>query len=79
MEFYDRGRKNGDFESGIRSALEAILVSPNFVFRLEQRPAGVKHGQVFRIADVDLASRLSYFLWNTFPDDELLKVAQQGQ
>ncbi len=78
MTFYERGRKNGDFEAGIRSALEAILVSPNFVFRLEQRPAGVKPGQVFRIADVDLASRLSYFLWNTFPDDELLKVAQQG-
>jgi hypothetical protein len=79
MTFYERGRKSGDFEAGIRAALEAILVSPNFVFRLEQRPAGVKPGQVFRIADVDLASRLSYFLWNTYPDEELLKTAQQGR
>ncbi len=79
MSFYDRGRKNGDFESGIRFALEAMLVSPNFVFRLEQTPATVKPGQTFRIADLDLASRLSYFLWNTFPDEELLAVARQGR
>ncbi len=79
MTFFENGRKNGgNFESGIRAALEAILVSPNFVFRIEQRPASVKPGQVFRIADVDLASRLSYFLWNTYPDDELLTVAQKG-
>jgi len=79
MTFYERGRKNADFETGIRSALEAILISPNFVFRFEQVPAGVKPGQVYRIADVDLASRLSYFLWNTFPDEQLLSVARQGK
>jgi hypothetical protein len=79
MTFYERSRKNADFETGIRSALEAILVSPNFVFRFEEVPAGVKPGQIYRISDVDLASRLSYFLWNTFPDDELLNVARQGR
>ena len=79
MSFYDRARKGADFETGVRSALEAILVSPNFVFRLEQTPAAVKPGQVFRIADLDLASRLSYFLWNTYPDDELLGAARQGR
>ena len=78
MTFYDRGRKDADFEAGIRSALEAILVSPNFVFRFEEVPAGVKPGQVYRISDVDLASRLSYFLWNTFPDEELLTAARKG-
>jgi len=79
MTFYEHGRKNGDFEAGIRSALEAILVSPNFVFRVEEAPTGVKPGQIYRITDVDLASRLSYFMWNTFPDEELLAVARQGR
>jgi hypothetical protein len=79
MTFFENGRKAGNFESGIRSALEAILVSPNFVFRFEEVPAGVKPGQVYRISDVDLASRLSYFLWNTFPDQELLNIARQGR
>src|SRR5262249_46394289 len=79
MTFYDRGRKNGSFEAGIRSALEAILVSPNFVFRVEETPPGVKPGQLYRISDIDLASRLSYFLWNTYPDKELLTVANQGR
>ncbi len=79
MSFYENGRKNGDFEEGIRSALQAILVSPNFVFRLEQTPAAVRPGQIYRIADIDLASRLSYFLWNTYPDPELLDAARQGR
>jgi cytochrome c551/c552 len=79
MTFYEGGRKNSNFEGGIRAALEAILVSPNFVFRIEERPDGVKPGQVYRISDVDLASRLSYFLWNTYPDEELLTAARQGK
>ncbi len=79
MGFFEKGRKGADFESGIRTALEAILVSPNFVFRMEEVPATVKPGQIYRISDIDLASRLSYFLWNTFPDDELLNVARQGR
>jgi uncharacterized protein DUF1592/uncharacterized protein DUF1588/uncharacterized protein DUF1595/uncharacterized protein DUF1585/uncharacterized protein DUF1587 len=79
MGFYDRARKTGDFEAGIRMATQAILISPKFVFRFEQVPATVKPGQTYRIADLDLASRLSYFLWNTLPDDELITLASQGR
>ena len=75
MRFYENGRKTGDFEAGIRTALQAILASPHFVFRLEEVPAGVRPGQNYRISDVDLASRLSFFLWAAGPDDELLAAA----
>jgi mono/diheme cytochrome c family protein len=68
----------GDFESGIRMALQAILASPRFLFRLEEAPAVVKPGQNYRITDLDLATRLSFFLWGAGPDDELLKIAQRG-
>ncbi len=68
----------GDFESGIRMALQAILASPRFLFRLEQVPATARPGQNYRIADLDLASRLSFFLWGSVPDAELVKVAQGG-
>ncbi len=78
MSFFDRGRKT-DFETGIRTAVQAILASPKFVFRLEQQPATVKPGQTYRITDLELASRLSYFLWNTLPDAELLNIASQGR
>jgi hypothetical protein len=77
--FYEAGRKKGDFESGIREALQAVLASPQFIFRLERAPAGVKPGQTYRISDIDLASRLSYFLWSTVPDKELVDVAMKGQ
>lgn len=76
MAFYRQGRKDGDFESGIRLALQAILASPRFLFRLEQ--ASAKAGQSYRIGDVELASRLSFFIWGTGPDAELLDAAQQG-
>jgi len=79
MSFYDQGRKNADFESGIRLSLQALLTSPDFVFRLESVPATVKPGQIYRVSDVELASRLSYFLWSTPPDQELLSVATQGR
>ncbi len=80
MTFYEQGRKKGgDFESGIRSSLEAILASLDFVARVEQTPVGVKPGQTYRIGDLELASRLSYFLWNTAPDDELITLASQGR
>ena len=79
LGFYEMGRKGGDFESGIRTALQAILASPYFVFRLEQRPANVKPGQNYRIGDPELASRLSYFLWSTAPDDELIALAAVGK
>jgi cytochrome c553 len=75
LGFYRAGRKAGDFETGIRTALQAILASPHFVFRLEQRPPNVAAGQNYRISDLELASRLSYFLWSTAPDDELVGLA----
>ena len=79
MKFYAQGRKdNGDFESGIRMALQAMLASPRFLFRLEEAPATVRAGQNYRISDLDLATRLSFFLWGAGPDDELLKIAQRG-
>ena len=79
MIFYRTGREKGDFESGIRSALQAVLTSPNFVFRFEQEPAEAAPGQSYRISDIELASRLSYFLWSTVPDDGLLALADEGR
>jgi len=77
MSFYQAGRKGRDFESGIRTALQAILASPHFVFRLEQAPASAEPGRNYRLSDLDLASRLSYFLWAAAPDEELVKLASQ--
>jgi hypothetical protein len=79
VAFYEQGRKEGDFEIGIRHALQAVLASPQFIFRLERAPAGVKPGQNYRITDIDLASRLSYFLWSTVPDKELVDLAMKGR
>jgi len=79
MNFYQQGRNEGDFESGIRSALQVILTSPDFLFKLEAAPATVKSGQIYRIDDVALSSRLSYFLWGTPPDDDLIKTAVEGK
>ncbi len=78
MKFYNQGRKDGDFESGIRLALQAILASPRFLFRLEDAPATLRAGQNYRITDLDLASRLSFFMWGSGPDAELLKAAGSG-
>jgi len=79
MSFYDAGRREGSFERGIELATRAVLVSPNFVFRIERDPVGVAPGSAYRISDIDLASRLSFFLWSSIPDDELLDVASRGQ
>ena len=79
MDFYQAGRKAGDFESGVQQALARILVAPRFVYRAEEEPATVAAGQAYRISDVDLASRLSFFLWSSIPDDELLDVAIKGR
>jgi cytochrome c5 len=79
MSFYDAGRREGSFERGIELATRAVLVSPKFVFRVERDPAGVTAGSPYRVSDVDLASRLSFFLWSSIPDDELLDVASRGQ
>jgi hypothetical protein len=78
MQFYADGRKQADFESGIRLAIQAMLANPRFVFRLEQAPASVRAGQTYRITDLDLASRLSFFLWGTVPDAELVRAASNG-
>jgi hypothetical protein len=79
MYFYDEGALEGGFERGVRSAIEAMLVSPHFLFRFERTPAGVVPGQVFAINDLDLASRLSFFLWGTGPDQQLRDLAARGQ
>jgi mono/diheme cytochrome c family protein len=77
--FYEAGRKGGDFDSGIERALEAVLVSPDFLFRIERNQAAGTTGQVQRVTDVDLASRLSFFVWSSIPDDRLLGLAEQGR
>jgi mono/diheme cytochrome c family protein len=79
MEFYREGRKSSDFESGIQQALARILVAPRFVYRSEEEPAAVAAGQAYRISDTELASRLSFFLWSSIPDDELLDAAAKGR
>ncbi len=79
MSFYAIGREERDFESGIRMALQAILSSPSFVFRLERMPEGTGEGGSYRVADLELASRLSFFLWATAPDEELLALASEGR
>ena len=79
MKIYDQGRKGTDFDHGIEDSLEAILVSPSFLFMREEDPAKSKPGDVHRINDTELAQRLSFFLWSSIPDDQLLAVAQRGQ
>src|SRR5687768_7062234 len=79
MEFYREARANESFEGGIETALSAILVSPHFLFRVEHDPAGVSPASAYRISNTDLASRLSFFLWSSIPDDELLDVAERGE
>jgi hypothetical protein len=74
--FYRRGR--GSFDAGVRAALERVLVSPDFLFRIEVDPAASARGVAYRLSDVELASRLSFFLWSSIPDDELLGVAIRG-
>jgi hypothetical protein len=78
MGLYEQGRKGGDFESGIRLALQGILANPRFLFRLEQAPPTLRAGQTYRISDIDLASRLSFFLWGTVPDAQLVEIAMRG-
>jgi hypothetical protein len=79
MEFYDAGRKDGNFENGVEMTLARILADPRLIYRIEAEPGSLKPGQTYRVTDLDLASRLSFFLWSTAPDDELLAVARQGK
>jgi mono/diheme cytochrome c family protein len=78
LALYKGGAQNG-FESGVRLALQKILVSPEFLFRAEVDPPGAASGTVYKISDVELASRLSFFLWSSIPDDQLLAVAESGR
>ena len=78
VEFYNQGRLDGGFEVGIQFALERVLVSPDFLFRIEQDPADAQPGAMYAISDIELASRMSFFLWSSPPDDELLILAERG-
>jgi Protein of unknown function (DUF1592)/Protein of unknown function (DUF1588)/Protein of unknown function (DUF1595)/Protein of unknown function (DUF1585)/Protein of unknown function (DUF1587) len=78
MQFYDQGSEARGFEGGIRLALQAIMASPHFIFRMERTPGGVEPGEVYDIADSDLASRLSFFMWGSPPDEELVDLAEKG-
>jgi len=77
--FYETGRQNGGFDAGIEQGLARVLVDPRFVFRLEREPAGTVEEKPYRISDLELASRLSFFLWSSIPDDQLLDVAVAGK
>jgi mono/diheme cytochrome c family protein len=77
-QLYDQGRANGSFETGIQFALRGVLASPAFVFRTERESTSVAAGVPYRITDEELASRLSFFLWSTIPDEALLKAAERG-
>ena len=79
MEFYSSGRRDGTFDDGIEKALRRLLADPEFVYRREVAPATVRAGATYRISDLALASRLSFFLWSSMPDDELLTLAERGR
>jgi hypothetical protein len=80
LDFYAQGRaEGGDFEVGIQYALSRLLVDPNFLYRFEREPAGLAPGTVYTISDLELAARLSFFLWSSIPDDELLAIAVAGR
>ncbi len=78
LEFYGAGRSEGGFEAGIQRGLRRILSAPNFLFRVEREPANVPPGTTYQIDAIDLASRLSFFLWSSIPDDELLDLGIRG-
>lgn len=78
LKFYDEGAKESGFEGGVRYALEALLSSPHFIFRVEEKPATAKAGDRYVLSDLDVASRLSFFLWGTPPDAALIAAARRG-
>ena len=79
MAFYEDGRAEGGFERGIEVGLQRLLVSPSFLFRVERDPSHVSAGIAYPVSDIELASRLSFFLWSSIPDDQLLDLAAQGK
>jgi hypothetical protein len=79
MSSYEQGRSNGSFNTGVQFGLRRILASPSFVFRPEAEPASIAPGTAYRVTDLELASRLSFFLWSTIPDEELMRVARESR
>ena len=79
MSFYEEGRRDGSFDSGIETALQRILASPRFIFRVEEDPENLPSGATHRLSGAELASRLSFFLWSSIPDGQLLKDAASGR
>jgi mono/diheme cytochrome c family protein len=79
LPFYEQGRKEGSFDLGIQKALERLLVSPQFLFRIEREAPNVAAAAAYRISDLELASRLSFFIWSSIPDDDLLDAAAAGR
>ena len=79
LDFYKEGRANASFDAGIQRGLERLLAAPSFLFRIERPPANAAAGSVYRLSDLDLAARLSFFLWSSIPDDELLNAAIAGK
>ncbi len=79
MSFYDEGHSMRGFEAGIQYAIARMLVDPQFIFRFEEEPEGAADGVVYRIGDFELASRMSFFIWSSVPDDELLRAAAAGE
>ena len=79
VDFFEAGRRAGGFEAGVRLGLQRLLMSPDFVFRVERDPADAEPGTTYRVSDLELASRLSFFLWSSAPDDELLALAEGGR
>jgi Protein of unknown function (DUF1592)/Protein of unknown function (DUF1588)/Protein of unknown function (DUF1587)/Protein of unknown function (DUF1585)/Protein of unknown function (DUF1595) len=77
--FFDEGRKGATFDEGVEYALRFLLASPQFLVRAEREPAAARPGEPYRIGDLELASRLSFFLWSSIPDDELIDLASQGR
>ena len=79
MKFYRAGQKTGGFDDGVRMAITAVLASPDFLYRTATPPANTSPGTIYKVSDIDLASQLSFFLWSSIPDQQLLKVAEQGK
>ena len=79
MNFYRMGRSDGSFDAGIQLALERLLISPDFLFRVERDPIDSDPGTIYALTDLEIASRLSYFLWSSGPDDELLALAERSR
>ena len=81
MDFYHigRGDRRFGFDAGIQLAIERVLISPDFLFRVEEDPLNIAPGADYELSDLDLAARLSFFLWSSLPDEELLTLAEKGQ